>query len=1063
MQFNDRGGAECWAKFLLACICVCCGALLTWGDEPSTPQEITSFNAFYTLPAEKALKGTPFRIKGVVLCYDQGWNQLYINDGTRTAWVTPQYFQTNLEVGLEVQITGVSTFAQGPVMTNMHLQVLGHGAVPTPKYLEIPQLGSNFGEWIETMGWVRITDTSPGRLSLVVQDKGQTCLVYVMGLIPTNDCKSLHDCKVRLRGINASKTINGQLKPASVFVSGLVGISIVERPATKISESPVVSIDALLSRKLDSWTNNPVHLNGRIISFKPGESMVVKDATGSIGARIIQTTLAQLDEHVNLWGYLTISQGEIYLRDAYFEGQPSTKAFPQPANSPDAKSIAARGEITQISEISKMSPEEASEGLRVRIQGVVTFADPDWRNCFVQNQQGAVFVDLNQKDVTSGQWVEVTGETGAGGFVPEVIKSDIRPLGTTNLPAPVKADLEDLANGHLDSHWVQLEGVIRRTSEQWGHTALTLTTPKGRFRAVVPRPNGQPMPTNLIDALVSIRGACSSEINARGQMVGITLHVPGLDQITVLEPVPADPFSIRTTAINSVATFDPSRLAGRRVKVSGKVTHIIPAKGFYIQDASGGILIDYIQPNDLHVGDAVDVLGFPSMSDFSPFLEETTFVKTGAGSPPKPSPATAEEILVQGKHDGTLVKIEAHLVQPVLKSAHPKLMLQSGSIIFSATLSTQSDASEISACRVGSLLRLSGVCSIQGGETHEPESFRLLISKPQDIVLLTSPPWWTVQHTLILAGSLGLGILLALWWNISLRRQVQTQTEVIRRNQEELIAVSRQAGMAEVATSVLHNVGNVLNSINVSATLAAEELKESKTSDVGLVADLMEEHAADLGHFLTQDARGRQLPGYLTQLGHHLVKEKQSILNELGSLSNNIAHVKEIVSTQQSYAKVGGVTEKTKVTALIEDALEMNAGALKRHIINICREYGPNQSLEIVVDKHKVLQILINLISNAKSACAESGRSEKRITIRLIAAEKQIKISVSDNGAGILPENMARIFSYGFTTRKRGHGFGLHSAALAARDLGGSLLVQSEGRDKGATFTLELPRTTNQK
>jgi signal transduction histidine kinase len=426
---------------------------------------------------------------------------------------------------------------------------------------------------------------------------------------------------------------------------------------------------------------------------------------------------------------------------------------------------------------------------------------------------------------------------------------------------------------------------------------------------------------------------------------------------------------------------------------------------------------------------------------------------------PKPKLTTAEEIMIQGTNDATLVRIEAQLVQNVLGAAHPKLVLQSGPVIFTASLATHSSDSRITGLQVGSLVQLDGVCSIQGGVNHEPESFRLLVAGSQNVLLLRSPPWWTLRYTIILAGSLVLGLFLAWGWNSSLRRRVKAQTEVIRRNEQELIAVSRQAGMAEVATAVLHNVGNVLNSVNVSATLVADGLRNSKVADVSLVADLMKQHAADLGNFVTQDSRGRHLPDYLARLGDHLIEKKRSILDELESLTTNIEHIKDIVAMQQSHATIGGVSEIVKIADLIEESLQMNADALERHQIQIVREFAAADPIEILIERHKVLQILVNIITNAKHACVESGRPDKRLTIRVANGDDRVKIAIADNGVGIPRENLTRIFTHGFTTRKTGHGFGLHSAALAAQELQGALLVQSEGAGKGATFILELPGT----
>jgi PAS domain S-box-containing protein len=272
---------------------------------------------------------------------------------------------------------------------------------------------------------------------------------------------------------------------------------------------------------------------------------------------------------------------------------------------------------------------------------------------------------------------------------------------------------------------------------------------------------------------------------------------------------------------------------------------------------------------------------------------------------------------------------------------------------------------------------------------------------------------------------------------------------------KELLQTSRQAGMAEVATSVLHNVGNVLNSVNVSATLLLDSAKRSNVSYLGKAVALLNEHIADLAPFLANDPKGRQLPGYLTRVSEELGKEQQRAITELESLRQNIEHIKEIVAMQQNYANVSGVVETVKVTDLVEDALRMNAGALARHEIALAREFS--EVPMITVDKHKVLQVLVNVIRNAKYACDESGRKDKQIRINVSRRDQWVCVAVTDNGVGIPEENKTRIFNHGFTTRKDGHGFGLHSGALATSELGGTLTAHSDGVGQGATFTLELP------
>jgi PAS domain S-box-containing protein len=272
---------------------------------------------------------------------------------------------------------------------------------------------------------------------------------------------------------------------------------------------------------------------------------------------------------------------------------------------------------------------------------------------------------------------------------------------------------------------------------------------------------------------------------------------------------------------------------------------------------------------------------------------------------------------------------------------------------------------------------------------------------------------------------------------------------------KQLLEVSRQAGMAEVATSVLHNVGNVLNSVNVSSSLISEKVKNSKVGNVAKVVSLLQAHEKNIGSFLADDPKGKQLPGYLASLTAHLAQEQADILREADSLVNNVVHIKEIVAMQQDYAKSSGIVEPLQVTDLVEDALRMNLGAMVRHNVKVERDYSDIPP--VLTEKHKVLQILVNLIRNAKYACDESGKDDKCISLRVRNGDDRIKISIIDNGIGIPEENLTRIFNHGFTTRKEGHGFGLHSGALAAKELGGTLVVFSKGIGHGAAFTLELP------
>ena len=274
--------------------------------------------------------------------------------------------------------------------------------------------------------------------------------------------------------------------------------------------------------------------------------------------------------------------------------------------------------------------------------------------------------------------------------------------------------------------------------------------------------------------------------------------------------------------------------------------------------------------------------------------------------------------------------------------------------------------------------------------------------------------------------------------------------------QTSLVEASREAGMAEVATGVLHNVGNVLNSVNVSATLILDTLRESRAGNLLKIAGMMNLAPEELARFLTRDPKGEQIPKYLLSLGKALSDEHDRLFSETTELAGRIEHIKEIVAMQQNYGRVSGISETISPEKLMEDALMLNQGALVRHHVVVEKNY--EDLPEVVVDKHKVLQILLNFINNAKYACSDSDKLEKIITLGIYKGQGDtFCLSVADNGIGIEPENLNRIFQHGFTTRKTGHGFGLHSGALAAKEMGGRVWVDSKGLGQGAVFTVELP------
>jgi signal transduction histidine kinase len=292
--------------------------------------------------------------------------------------------------------------------------------------------------------------------------------------------------------------------------------------------------------------------------------------------------------------------------------------------------------------------------------------------------------------------------------------------------------------------------------------------------------------------------------------------------------------------------------------------------------------------------------------------------------------------------------------------------------------------------------------------------------------------------------------------NETLEHRVEERTRELGDIHQQLIQAARRAGMAEIATNVLHNVGNVLTSVYTAAQVARERVTAMRLEQVPRVAELLDTHASELGPFFTREGRGQHLRPFLHKLGQSLLNERREVLTLLEDVGRHTEHIGDIVQVQQNYAKVPRLHEPVRLPDSVEDALRINAAGLTRHQVTVERNLEPLPP--VLTDRHKVLMILVNLISNAKYAMDGVPAEARRLRVTLERTPQgRVRIGVHDTGVGIAPELLTRIFEYGFTTREEGHGFGLHSSALAAQELEGALSAHSEGPGRGATFTLEIP------
>ena len=1063
---------------------------------------LTTIEAALGLSAEEAQRGHPVKALVTVTYCHPPWRMLFVMGAGLGTYLKIPPDTLPLRPGDLVEIEGSTTFANGYAEVKVErLNPTGKRRTLAPQSWSLEDIldGRASGQWIQIEGQVLATYGRDGRLALQIA-VGSTNLLAFVGHWQSEQARQWLDARVRIRGVVSIQfDSQGRRTGVAVLAQEAEQVQVLQAAVASPLDLPVISLTRLTAPQ-GGRPAQRVHLQGVFEQLLPGMRAVVREGTASIQAQCRFKPDLPLDTRVDVLAFPILTNGELRLRDAVLL---PTASLTTPGNdmSPEPSAVRASLPLLQSAlAIRQLTRNEAARGYPVRLAGVVTYSDTVWWSVFVQDKTSALFVApaSSELEVRPGQQVRVEGVTAAGDYSPIVSRATFTVLGEASMPAPERVTLGDLLTGQFDCRWVAVRGVIQSVTESDHRTWLHMRTSGGSIRALLAPTISRAQAEKLVDARVTLQGVVGGDFSRQGRLLSILLHVPDLKVIQVDEPAPADPFAIPTQRIADLLRDRPDEDIRLRVKIAGRVTSVATDQTIHLQDESGGMQVRLASQESLpRLGDQVEILGYPILGDFSATLLDARLRVLGHREEP-PAPLTTADAVLAGKHDAQLVSIRARLLEDAALQPGESLVLQEGSVVFGANLATAREGERAERLLAGSTVEATGVCQVQSGLWGQTKSFRLLLRQPRDLKVLTRPLWLNPKRRLWMLGGLGLVGSFALGWNLllakknrllreqvierrraetallqaneHLEQRVQERTLELRQQmaakekahaelteaQQNLLETSRLAGMAEVATGVLHNVGNVLNSVNISCTLSIDRLQQSKLANLPKLTAMLDQQNGNLSEFLTRDAKGKKIPGYLSSLAPVLVEEQFFVLKELYSLRDKIDHIKEIVAMQQGYAKVSGVSETLLVSELVEDALKLNLGALVRHRIRVERQFEelPPASLE----KHKILQILLNLIRNAKHALEDGGREPKVITLRVFRPKPdRLAIQIIDNGVGISPENLTKIFSHGFTTRKDGHGFGLHSGALAADELGGSLTVESAGLGHGATFTLELP------
>ena len=949
------------------------------------------------------------------------------------------------------------------------IKVIGRTNVPAALPLQPSQLWDGLKEpvWAVAEGEIEEVGELDGRLRLKLQgDAGSMDVTVVGGEAGTTAI--LLKSRVRITGLAyGTTTYHGERIAGKMLAPGMRQITLLQVSEASWEAVPhmvIANLPHINSTNLDKF---PVNISGIITNVNPNHMFTLKDGKFEVEVRNIDIRANQNGEFADVLGLVDHMGQKTLLRYTTIRRHQESNGLPEV--------------ITSIKQIRQLQNPSITSNWPVKVKGIVLQVQSGGLHANIRNESAGIMVSSITPQPTAlhaGDICEFAGRVEWNGPIPSINFTNVTVLGKGQLPEPIHPTRNEIMNGSVDGEWVEVQGVV--TAIQPSASVLTIDMPGGPLRAQISRINGSW--GDYPNAILRIRGVVRTSFNNNGTPDISTLFVDSTLDITIVTPSPQNLFNLPFKRIPDLLVFDPNASTVPFVKVHGQIV-FASASTYYLMDGTNGMHFTASKSN-LAPGDIVDVVGIPENDRLSPILQNCIAKKLRQGPLPAPMPVAPGK-LNRDIYESTLVQIETTLlgVSTNVNEQVLELQLTSSRVVLGRLDLRRGSLPYL---QPQSKVRVTGVFT--GNSKKEDASSELLINSPADVVVLQTPSWWNVRRSVTALALMGIIVLLAIAWIRTLRRRVESRTrqlskEIVEHQRTEaelnektglleneieerkrmqievenihrqLVDASRQAGQAEVAVNVLHNVGNVLNSVNISTTIVTDRIRKLRPGNIAKAADLIQERN---GTFSSTDEKGQQLIQFLRQVATHWTTEQQNLLTELRGLGLNIEHIKEIVVTQQAYAKRVGIFEKISVNEIVENAIKVHSAAYARHSIEVVRDYG--DCPEAMTDKHKILQILVNFFQNAQYACDEGGKAEKIVTVLIRHSQPdRFCVTIADNGVGIAPENLTRIFTHGFTTRKDGHGFGLHSASLAAKEMGGAVVVQSEGIGKGASFALELP------